>query len=221
MARARARARVGRASCPWPPWPPAPPRDGRRTPASQPACPTQCAHTRTCMRSQARTGRRRTRSVTGRELACQGKGWYPARYARVVSSVPLLLAHTRVAAEEVIVHDKHAGGLPQASLLQHDLPHGEARRAACGVRRAACGVRRAACGVRRRRGCMSRASCACDARGVGARREVRGARSGPPTSWHGTSKWSGSRRCCPHRSGRWACRTTQRRPAWSIGTSGR
>ena len=66
----------------------------------------------------------------------------PARYARVVSSVPLLLAHTRVAAEEVIVHDKHAGGLPQASLLQHDLPHGEARRAACGVRRAACGVRR-------------------------------------------------------------------------------
>ena len=111
--------------------------------------------------------------MTGRELACQGKGWYPARYARVVSSVPLLLAHTRVAAEEVIVHDKHAGGLPQASLLQHDLPHGEARRAACGVRRAACGVRRAAAAwmhvariVR-----LRRARFGCEARG--ARRAIR------------------------------------------------
>ena len=93
-----------------------------------------------------------------------------------------------------------------------------------GVRRVACGVRCAACGVRRRRGVhvarIVRRALA-SRKGVGTRREVRGARSRPPPSWHGTSKWSGSRRCCPHRSGRWACRTTQRRPAWSIGTSGR
>ena len=105
----------------------------------------------------------------------------------MISSVPLLLAHTRVAAEEVIVHDKHAGGLPQASLLQHDLPHGEA----CGVRRAACGVRRAACGGGV--GCMSRASCGVRLRA--AKVWVRGARCearDPDLRLHGMALRSGA-----------------------------
>ena len=216
----------GRTSCPWPPWPPSPPRDDRRMPAAHPAC-TRSAHCAcTCISKHAHMqctcgarrqgGNQRAKASVVLSVLCQG--WQPAyRFCLPTHGSPP--KRSSLTTNMHVVCPRHRS----SSTICHKARRG-VRHAACGVRRAARGVRRAACGVgcvacnvRRARAALRREECANVA---SARCEVRGARARPPTSSHGTSKWSGSRRCCSRRSGRWACRTTRRRPEWGIGTLG-